>query len=755
MTHGSTDEPLSPDLAQRLTDFARACKAATRSVTLYPGGHPSTSLALTRLVESANRLTVSGPLTVTVLPDGLAVDGRKPSRPDSALIELATLLHDQLIGELRIVGGADPEAWHSFLQLLGRPTQELLLEGGIGRLWAATGGQHVTIREIDYAEVLRERKSGMDAAWDSIVKFCLEGDQADLDQDTLKALVDIAADKERLLELTRHIDHDASEGGGVRAQSRAVIRLLRLVAKAVMNTNPDLLEPVLQNAAAAAGHLSPEVMLDLLTERYQAPQGGVDVVGAMVDRMSEETIATFVAGSVVAERGATARLAQAFQALVDDDAQRAAVVGLAEAEVLKTPLGRETTFQDLWQRASEMLLSYRDDKFVSSDYARELSTARTQAIDVERVSDDPPERVAAWLATVADAEVRTLDLQLLLDLLRVEADPERWRDVLEPAISHIDDLVLLGDFESALPLTKAIAVEAGGEGRADRRGVAAAAIDRLAGGHLMQSMVGHLRTVDDAMAELAKQLCHALGGGIIKPLAESLAAEERGRAFRRLTDILVSFGSRGRDAVEQLKQSANPAVRRTAIHLLSKFGGNDALAELAPLVEDREPNVQREAIRAIVNIGSEEAFAVLERALASGNPGSREAITAALVSIRDERAVPLFSHIIRTREYRRTLRPVYETAIEALGALGGIESVDALKFALHDSEWWAPFRTAAIRSRAAEALAQTRAPEALAVLQDAATSGRRSVRAAAKQQLARGMAPPRQAREQESKEPSA
>src|SRR6478735_2283653 len=275
MTHGTPDETLSPDLAQRLTDFARACKAATRSVTLYPGGHPSTSMALMRLVESAGRATAGGPLTVTVAPEGLAVDGRKPARPDSAIMELATLLHDHLIGEMRILGAADPASWHSFLQLLGRPTQELLLEGGIGRLWAATGGQHI---------MLRERKSGMDAAWESIVRFCLEGDAVDLDQDTLKALVEIATDKERLLELTRHVDTEASEGGGVRAQSRALIRLLRLVARAVTTASPELLEPVLQNAAAAAGHLSPEVMLELLTERYQVPQGGLDVVGAMVDR---------------------------------------------------------------------------------------------------------------------------------------------------------------------------------------------------------------------------------------------------------------------------------------------------------------------------------------------------------------------------------------------------------------------------------------------------------------------------------------
>ena len=231
-------------------------------------------MALMRLVESAGRATAGGPLTVTVAPDGLAVDGRKPARPDSAIMELATLLHDHLIGRCASSARLTRRRGTAFCSLLGRPTHELLLEGGIGRLWAATGGQHVTLREIDYAEELRERKSGMDAAWESIVRFCLEGDAVDLDQDTLKALVEIATDKERLLELTRHIDTEASEGGGVRAQSRALIRLLRLVARAVMTASPDLLEPVLQNAAAAAGHLSPEVMLELLTERHQAPQGG-------------------------------------------------------------------------------------------------------------------------------------------------------------------------------------------------------------------------------------------------------------------------------------------------------------------------------------------------------------------------------------------------------------------------------------------------------------------------------------------------
>ena len=78
MPQGSP-EPLSPDVAERLIAFARACKAATRSVTLYPDGHPAITGALSRLVESAHRATVLGPITITVEPGALTIDGRAPA----------------------------------------------------------------------------------------------------------------------------------------------------------------------------------------------------------------------------------------------------------------------------------------------------------------------------------------------------------------------------------------------------------------------------------------------------------------------------------------------------------------------------------------------------------------------------------------------------------------------------------------------------------------------------------------------------
>ena len=45
-------KPLSPELSGRLAEFARACKAATRIVSMYPATHPAIQSALGRIVEA-------------------------------------------------------------------------------------------------------------------------------------------------------------------------------------------------------------------------------------------------------------------------------------------------------------------------------------------------------------------------------------------------------------------------------------------------------------------------------------------------------------------------------------------------------------------------------------------------------------------------------------------------------------------------------------------------------------------------------
>lgn len=727
-----TPATLDPDAAAKLTEFARACKAAIRAVSLYPAAHPAIATTLSRLTQLAASMTADGPLEVQVRPTTLRIADAAPAKPDPAVVELSELLRRHLIGTFTINAGADLDSWRTLLGLLARPVEEVRADGGIAKLWTRAGGPSVHIEEIDYAEVLRERQ-GDAAAIDRIIAAALSGPHFQLDDETMPLLLEIIGDPARLDELMKGLEASTA-GQDAGARVAAFLNLLRGVAEYIGRTNPAQLSQVLKSLSHAAGRLSADGMLDLLARGAtpDAMAGQTNVVTGVVDRMSDTTVASFVSNNVIAEKGATDRLAQAFQALVPEIDRQRQLLALAEGEVAASPMGQEEGFAELWSRVETMMTSYTDASFVSTEYARELTTARTRAIDVESISDDPPERIAAWVATVNDAELRSLDQQLLTDLLSIEKDPARWRDVAETVVSHADDLVRVGHFDQAWLLVDDVVRE--GRNDAAREPAARAALERFGRGALMKHVAKHLRSADDTEYERFSRLCHAIGPPIIAPLAEVLSAEQDARSRRRLRDILVGFGAAGREAAQQLMNAPNWEVRRTAAHLLREFGGAEGLRELQPLLTDTEPLVQREAVQALVLNGSEAAAQMLLLALHATSGRPRETLITELTAMRDERAGPMFAHLVRHLD-RRKFPILYMSVIDALGSMKGPEAIEALRVALQHGDWWAPLRTRRTRAAAARALRTNGTPEALAALRDASTRGARGVRAAARAEL--------------------
>lgn len=731
--------PLDAVETARLTDFARACKAAARAVLLYPSGHPAIAATLGRIAHITSPASLPGPLTIAVLPDGLLLGDRAPARADAAITELATMLHSHLIGAMTIHPGGDVEAWRTFLLLLGRSPESVRTDGGIARVWTTMAGRHVELSEIDYAEVLRERSGGDPIVWKRVIANCLQGSSFDLDETGIRELIGIAADSDKLVDLMASLDSSADSGGGIGLKTAALMRMLRGIVEAVSKKEPGQLEPVLKNMAAAVGHCSPDMLLGLMGQ--QGDDEGPRLMQAVISRMTDATISRFVSRHVISGDTSTDRLAQAFQTLVRDGEEQHRLLALARDDVAASPLGSTEGFESVWNNVAEKLLtSYSDESFVSDAYGRELSGARTRAIEVEGVSDDPPERIGAWLGTIATTALRALDLTLMLDLLRIEQDEERWRELMKPLVGLIEDLLLVGDFDAAAELIGVLVREAGGDGSTARRQVAITAIDVLIAGSMMRHVTTHLATIDDAQFERVKAMCVSLGEVLVRPLAEALSVEERPRPRERLTSILLAFGSVGRRTIERLKSSQNPAVRRTAIHLMRQFGGSEALPDLTELLDDNEPQVQREAVRAILNVGTDAAYRILEQALASGTTQSRDAIMQSISLVRDERATPLFAYILGHIDHRGALAPIYLRAIESLGALRDPGGIAPLGDALYKGEWWAPRRTGALRAAAASALARIGTPEAFTVLDEAVARGSRGVRSAARAQLANARA---------------
>ena len=735
--------PLSPDTAGRLSEFAKACKAATRVVSMYPPSHPTIQAALSRITEAGKQAVYNGPLPITVLPDALLVGGRGFAKPDPAAAELASLLHQQLIGEITLLSTLGPDEWHGFLMLLAKSPEDARAMGGVAHAWTTSGNKSISLKEIDYSEVLRERAgSGESASWDRILATLSE-EQEDAGglEPGMAGMLEMAQDSERLAQFAERLQaHGRASGDDSIQQRKSLLELMHGLANYAAERQPEELDAVLNRMAGAAAQMSPDMLLTLITDPpplqplgTSAPR--MDLGGELQARLTDEMLTTFLVENVVKDRGASNRLAAAFQTLVPDPERQQSILAAA-SEQAEAMFGQDPQFESVWTSSTQMLTTYSDSQFVSDDYASELTSARTLAMDVEKIGDDPPVRIRAWVSTVSDEEVRALDQRLLLDLLNIEARTDAWAGVLDLAVGSIDQLLLVGDLALAAQLVDAV-VGASQKTDSVNGAYAAAGVARMVDGSLVRHLALFLRQATDGEAGLAAQICRTIGPSLVEPLADALAAEDNVRTVRRLRDILIGFGTAARQYADELRTSPNPAVRRAAVDLLRALGGEAALPDLRGLLDDRDPQVQREALRAIVQIGTNEAYEALEQALKNGKPHTREAILQVLGSLRDERAAPLFVHLLSHTGYSGALEADYLSSIESLGRVANDErSVATLKDILQRGEWYAPGRTARIRTAAARALRAISLPSAEQVLSEAAAGGTGGVKRAAKAALA-------------------
>ncbi|MFO7694744.1 MAG: HEAT repeat domain-containing protein [Vicinamibacterales bacterium] len=729
-------EPMAPDLAGRVTAFARACKAAARSVALYPGEHPAVAAALAAVTSAAEAATAGRHLPLAVRPDALTVEGRALARPDATVADFAALLHQHQVGQLTLLPQTDAGTWRRFLALLALPPDQARVRGGIGSLWASEGESRIEIRSLDYGELLRSRLHGDEVTWDAIIARCLEGSAFSLDQGLVEMLFGVLQDPESILAVMRALESRLPPGTTAGQGAAVMAGLLQAVAEFVAATTPDEADNVMAALAEAATRLP----LDTLGTMVEGPRGGFSpnlgqFIQNLLRRATDGSIANFIASEVRGGHGSSPRLADAFCGLAPEPHRRSAILALARNSIEEKGASSDPALVQAWQQTEGLLLAYSDKAFVSDEYNVELGHLIGRAVDLDRDHTDPVEVMAAWRGTVGDESLRLLDAALIADLMNLQRDLTLWRDLAGLVLERVSMLLVVGDFPAAALLAEALRGQSESHCEPEIRGEAAETLHNFLTPSTMRHVASHLDTSDRRVVEAARRFCLALGTIAIRPLAEVLSREERNRPRRHLIDVLTSFGASGREAVESLRQSPNAAVRRTAVLLLREFGGQEALPELESLLDDAEPHVQREATRAIATLGIDSAYDTLVRALERGTERARTSILGVLWTLPHEDAEQVLSHLAVHAPCRATMWAVHERVVERLGTVGGRTSVDALSAVLQRRSVWSPFRMRSLRRLAIDALAKIGSPEAIGVIQSSAASGTRAVRAAARASL--------------------
>ncbi|MEE8128851.1 MAG: HEAT repeat domain-containing protein, partial [Vicinamibacterales bacterium] len=483
-----------------------------------------------------------------------------------------------------------------------------------------------------------------------------------------------------------------------------------------------------------------QVMTQLLAYEgsRQAAAGPVDAIQKIISRVDDNSLATFVASAVAEDGGPTESLAHVFQRLAPRPDHRRRVFAAAKRALGQSACSRTGQLDQVWQRVERMLAG-EATATDNPDYARELRRAEATAIDVEQMHDDPPERIRAWVATVDPRAVDRLDLHLLDDLLVLESDPARWRDMADIAATRVEGWLCAGRYAAALTLVRRLAHErdqaAGPSDPSSRHAFAQVTLDRIANGDAMRHALDALRSSDVAAASV-RQLCELLGPSVLLSLVEVHASATDLHTERRVSDILLRFGSASWQAVRPRLHSPDGDTRRTAMRLLLQLGDSESVPGFVSLLRDPHPRVQREAIRGVLAFGDHEASVGLVGALAAGTgrTSCRALLIEELQTLDEPQSAAVCAFLLSHVTTRRWTQ-VRVAAIGALGRIGTDQAVTPLRDALFGGTWWAPRRTRQMRRAAARALRHTKNAEGTHVLQTAAQSGPRGSQRAAQQQL--------------------
>ena len=735
---------LDADSSERLVAFARTCRAAARAVSLYPPGHRTVEDAVARLTDAARRAAGESGLSIDVMPGVLRAGGLVPDRDDSALGELAGLLHAQQIGGLTLHATADRESWQALLALLSRSPDDNRRAGGLAELWKTAGGPSIELHAIDYAALLREGHGG---SLSRLLRAATDGALAAVSLADLEAIIEAV---EHRGTRARGTDDDDETAG------LAIARLGALVLARGAADDPSRVEAALRRLAQLTERLSAEGMRGLVGARAAGGGGDGDGGGlggdadgatAVLSHVDAPGQARFVAAALVAEGSATARLREAFEALVPADDRRR-IASLADG-LLPASGAPPADIPRLRQELDRMVVSYDDRRFVGDAYARELTAARGRAEDLETARPDPPERIEAWLATVSDSALRGLDLQVLADLLAVPGQgAEQLTALALQAAGRMEDLVRVGLLDAALSLERALDTAAGSAGAPAE--AAAAAFERLRRGSLVRDLIPLARraAASDGTARRAAHdldritaLLTRLGPGIAPALAAALASEADPATRERLRAVLAGFGDAGEQAVRALLSSEHAETRRNAALLLRDFGGAAGVDVLERLLGDSDPRVRREALRALAIVDDAQAHARILQTIAATPRDAQRALLDELGLVRDARVAPLLARL--AAEWRN--RRVSEAALRAMAMIGTLgpaaprENIDTLAALIDASQWWSPARARNVREHAAAALASIGTAEAKAALEAAAARGGKGA-AAARAALARRQA---------------
>jgi HEAT repeat protein len=729
---------LSPEVSRSVSALARTLVATARSWALYPPDHPAIGGSLDRLRGAVADTCKGHPFAFSVTPDDLLVTGLPVAgRDGGSVAEAARWLHDREILELTFEAEVSVAVLQRLLAMLSEDSRVIRQRGGPAKVWEQEGDGAIRIEQVDFSHVLQDRDvvnpvRRKDDLWRSIVRGILER-RRPTDEAAQARLLAISGDVVAIGELAGDViaPHHTIDGSPMlTSQAAAVVAAYHHLVGIVDVLSPERRSEVMQNLAAATANLNPHVVMQMLAGGGEEGTGvpidsaAAAVVPGLIDAMDDSRVAQLLATTLAIEGQASERLATVFNTIATDDDRKRRVLSMTRRMLGETDFGRQDAFQNLWSSMEELLLTYNERPFVSQSYRQELDQIGARA---ERMSAAVPEDLVELVETLGQDNVRRLSVRLVIDLLRLERDPQRAPELARDVAALAEDLFLAGDYESALTVVKALQEHA-----ADAKSIAKEgsrlALDGLVNTVAFVETTELLGEMSDAEAARFTDICATIGAAATDALRGHFEAEELTVGRSRATAIVRRYGARAVTRLAPLVSSKQWAAQRNAADLLGEIATAEAVPLLQPLLRGQDARVTAAAVRALSNINDPAAARAVHTVLRAATGEQRRAVVDALVAQKDARVVPVLVRIVEESE---PFGPDHAIVLEALGALtqvGDDQAVPALTTLMRRKKLFARKKARALKEGSLAALRSIKTAGAQRAIEEAGRTGDRMLK---------------------------
>ncbi|RJQ55420.1 MAG: HEAT repeat domain-containing protein [Actinobacteria bacterium] len=684
-------------------NIVRALNSTNNAITLYPPDSPMPREAAAGFIAALERFLMFEPyLQLSVAADGLRLEGEDVCGESSSLKRLAFQLHTRQVGQIRFMPGLDSEECVTLLRVLGVEAEVLRAKGGLSAALAAKGVRHVAV--VDLAQ---EAAAEAGARPEQVGSRRVEG-VAGLSAEQL-----LDSDASGVCRWLQETAEDVSARGlPARETATEMARVIASGAEMASSHEGAAGARGMDNLAAAIMSLGESSRRELLSVLLRSEDLGAGALQSVLARIGDAELAAALVQEADPTGADPKRLLDG-EALDEARRERVAEMAreLAQSGRHQQPAGGqeppagESKADERQIRPADLSPNPRRAMAPSLPrYSRrgdDVPFSPSQLAEDSRSFSSEERDELLQAPNLANADESLRSATTLLYLLNRTSEESAAAETVESMVSLADRALSSAQVGVLVRILCGLRLK---HQHLDPTSPLAHHVDQalnsLSSPDVAAGVIGLLDGQNGSRLEPAVEYFLAA-----QPIAQEAAIEAFGGSAppelkRQIQTIFARLGPRAIGAAERHVSDPRWPVALHSVAVLGRIGEPRVVPALRRALSHSESRVIQQAIKSLGSIGGREAEEALVWAVESGEAQARMLAIRALGTQQSAIAVGPLRRLLESGDaFGRSLEEKL-SAIEALGAIGTTEAIEALSQARQKRFVFSPSKTKLMREAA-------------------------------------------------------